>query len=810
MVNWKENNYPFKKFTEKLTQEWINCGFTKKETREWLESGLQPSDASFTQWLKNIEKKDAEWFSDYSQEDKLRKEYQEYSLKEIFGDESEELSDALEDFSDLNEEINIWSWKNINIEFTLELQQKWEEKGIGYEECKEWIDVGLKISDSDYVQWLKVIKNFDAKLVLSYSNDEKLRKEYKEFLEKVKSGSKLGVESIKIIKDFKKYDLTPEQKLLIGKLMSNELKERYTWYGLCKECYQPNTGADEAYDGWCQSCNSQHFQKDFGKWTSNNEEVDEIIMNCQLEANNVHGTLEWIPYEQFINIEYLAEGGFSKVYRAQWTDGPIESWDIEDKKWKKYAFTEVVLKNLNNSSDINTSFLQEIANHKLISNNFYRNSLKYYGGDLSGDKITKCYGISQDPITKNYVMVMEYIEDGNLRQYVKNNHKKLTSPNYKKLNSEDKLGKLFSIAQGLEWIHHGGLVHRDLHSGNILNKICNNRGDTMGNITDLGLCRPANEKDDKKIFGVLPYIAPEVLRGGFYTQASDVYSFGMIAYELFFASPPYHELQIKDTIDDLNLALLICKGLRPKFDFKIPPLIEALIENCWDADLSVRPTAHQLVDILGQWYYDVYEEKNVEIVRQFKETTILNKKLLSEQKKNFISRCWPQAIYTSRLLDFKNLPKPQNSREINKIFYKLSEEMEDLRITDPVKLSEELEKRFGNLQIHNKSQEALIAESEEIPPIKIPNQTSNWTTLHPNLTEEQTRLWQNSNFTPSQTQDWLSIGLQPTDHQFATYLRDQKHLTPETALNQANYEQLKQEFLVYQQFQVQQEQPPKH
>jgi len=81
MVNWKEKNSPFKKFTEELTQEWINCGFNKKETRKWLESDLEPSDARFAQWLRNIKGKNREWLLDEGDKDELIKEYN-YEAKE--------------------------------------------------------------------------------------------------------------------------------------------------------------------------------------------------------------------------------------------------------------------------------------------------------------------------------------------------------------------------------------------------------------------------------------------------------------------------------------------------------------------------------------------------------------------------------------------------------------------------------------------------------------------------------------------------------------------------------------------------------
>ena len=123
-------------------------------------------------------------------------------------------------------------------------------------------------------------------------------------------------------------------------------------------------------------------------------------------------------------------------------------------------------------------------------------------------------------------------------------------------------------------IHEQGLTHRDFHSGNILNQ--SSQGSNMCYITDLGLCRPTNEVDKKnKVYGVLPYVAPEVLCSQPYTQASDVYSFGIIAYEILSGLPPYY-----DKKHDEFLGMQICQGLRPQFQIKIPQLLEDLIKRC--------------------------------------------------------------------------------------------------------------------------------------------------------------------------------------------------------------------------------------
>jgi hypothetical protein len=153
---------------------------------------------------------------------------------------------------------------------------------------------------------------------------------------------------------------------LIDELIPNEeLRERYKSNGLCKECSQPIT----TYK-WCQSCNSKHFQQDFNKWTSGNKEIDEFIQKFQLNATHYEEVLEWIPYEKFSDIEYLAKGGFGTVHKAKWIDGYIEYWDTNQTKWRRYDYEDskyIVLKCLNDSQNLTTDFLQEVC------------SLYYYG-----------------------------------------------------------------------------------------------------------------------------------------------------------------------------------------------------------------------------------------------------------------------------------------------------------------------------------------------------------------------------------------------------------------------------------------------
>jgi serine/threonine protein kinase len=115
-----------------------------------------------------------------------------------------------------------------------------------------------------------------------------------------------------------------------------------------------------------------------------------------------------------------------------------------------------------------------------------------------GNCIIKLYGISQEPETKNYIMVLDYTEYGNLRDYL--------STINNELSLNDKINHLYRISYGIKDIHEKELIHRDLHIGNIL-KIKYN---TV--IADMGLCKPADYNAlNNNVYGILPYVAPEIL-----------------------------------------------------------------------------------------------------------------------------------------------------------------------------------------------------------------------------------------------------------------------------------------------------------
>ncbi|RHZ83921.1 hypothetical protein Glove_86g55 [Diversispora epigaea] len=251
---------------------------------------------------------------------------------------------------------------------------------------------------------------------------------------------------------------------------------------------------------------------------------DEICPECNLKHNGY-----WCkPY-----VQRIGKGGFGTIHFARRIDGPIIQWDIENQQWKRYPKDkEVVLKKFDTFVNFN-DVLNDMEIH-----------LKTYFKFAS----IRIYGITQDPETHSFMMVLEYAAGGNLREYLK--------INFNNINWEQKLDILLKLSLNLMRIHELDIVHQDFHPGNILSYSF--KSDIK--ISDFGLSKligvNPNNPEKKNIFDVLSYISPEVLCGDEeYTKAADVYSFGIIAYEIVTGLPPYpdilrvHEFHMRCTRD---------------------------------------------------------------------------------------------------------------------------------------------------------------------------------------------------------------------------------------------------------------------
>ncbi|RGB38137.1 kinase-like domain-containing protein [Rhizophagus diaphanus] len=269
------------------------------------------------------------------------------------------------------------------------------------------------------------------------------------------------------------------------------------------------------------------------------------------------------------------------------------------------------------------------------------------------------------------MVVLEYANKGNLRE----NLTRIVENNW-----NQKLYMLYEIISGLRVIHKENLIHCDFHDGNILNH--NDGNEDKYYISDLGLCQPVKsflKKHD--IYGVVPFMAPEVLRGNSYTPASDIYSFSMIMWELTAGVPPF-----ENRAHDIQLCISICKGERPEIIENTPQCFVNLMKKCWNEDPLNRPPTSEVKNVIRNWIFHPYDDDKINEELKSKIMEFINAPI---GHNNLATKPHPKACYISRLLDF-------TSKELNGILETtsvktnevlVSEDMSDYIIKDLESLS---------------------------------------------------------------------------------------------------------------------------
>lgn len=347
----------------------------------------------------------------------------------------------------------------------------------------------------------------------------------------------------------------------------------------------------------------------------------------------------FIPFEEFIILEKIGEGGYGTVYKA------------ERENWSSYT---LALKFLNKGKLNKQRFYQEIGNYQVFSHDL--SFVKYK------TPIIQCEGVSLDKEGTN-IIVLKYADGGDLRTYL--------SKNRSNINLFQKIKHLESIIEGIFSIHKRGLIHGDLHIGNILkegedvmspsewedyeqeeNYYSDEEDDSFSNllsglvrkdidsesrllISDLGETNMIEHQiNSNEIFGVLPYIAPECLQGETPSQTNDIYAFSMIAYEILTGLEPYHDYDLseEELIEeifknnlrpDFNNGFLIPKSLEyleNNFEgFLVPQFLEDLIKKCWNKNPKERSTALEISQELQKW---------IDFKEEIKECNQFNHKLI--------------------------------------------------------------------------------------------------------------------------------------------------------------------------------------
>ncbi|RIB24258.1 kinase-like domain-containing protein [Gigaspora rosea] len=388
---------------------------------------------------------------------------------------------------------------------------------------------------------------------------------------------------------------------------------RESRYGKCAHCNEDNTNK-----AWCISCDPDITTR----WTIRNKEIDHFMKTFQLRTWGYEGVIEWIPFDRLTDIEEIGKGGFGSVYKATWLDG-VRKVDGNDFNYLRARDPSsiVALKTFSGP-------LKEVDN--------------YMKCNISVSQL-KIYGLTQDSENK-YLVVFQYANNGNLYQLLKTKFQDFTW--------KTKLKLLGDIVNDLGNIHLAGYIHANLHGGNILNDQGINTN-LKSYVSDLGMSKKKDENDlESDIYGVMPYVAPEVLLGKKFTNAADIYSIGVIMSEMSTGQRAFDGYEF-----DTKLAVKICKGLRPGFISGTPDCYIELANQCMNSDPQKRPDVHIIWDKFQKWNESMESSNNSnEIVRQFLEADRIVKTLPLKLPKH------PDYMYTSKIINTKKI-----SIEINNI-----------------------------------------------------------------------------------------------------------------------------------------------
>jgi|UPI00048F588D serine/threonine protein kinase len=142
-------------------------------------------------------------------------------------------------------------------------------------------------------------------------------------------------------------------------------------------------------------------------------------------------------------------------------------------------------------------------------------------------------------------------------------------------------------AEAVQYLHNmtPQIIHRDLKAENLLLD-----ADFRCKLSDFGLSRVFEKKGTMTICGTPSWVAPEIFRGEQYNETVDVYSFGIVLWELFCQKKPHKKY------DAQHIPYLVAeKQLRPQLPQHLPPTLNGLIQECWDETPAKRPNFNRIV-----------------------------------------------------------------------------------------------------------------------------------------------------------------------------------------------------------------------
>ncbi|XP_004710976.1 mitogen-activated protein kinase kinase kinase 7 isoform X2 [Echinops telfairi] len=266
-----------------------------------------------------------------------------------------------------------------------------------------------------------------------------------------------------------------------------------------------------------------------------------------IEAPTQVLNFEEIDYKEIEVEEVVGRGAFGVVCKARWRAKDVAIKQIESESERK-------------------AFIVELRQLSRVNH----------------PNIVKLYGACLNPVC----LVMEYAEGGSLYNVL---HGAEPLPYYTAAHA---MSWCLQCSQGVAYLHSmqpKALIHRDLKPPNLLLVA----GGTVLKICDFGTaCDIQTHMTNNK--GSAAWMAPEVFEGSNYSEKCDVFSWGIILWEVITRRKPFDEIGGPA----FRIMWAVHNGTRPPLIKNLPKPIESLMTRCWSKDPSQRPSMEEIVKIM--------------------------------------------------------------------------------------------------------------------------------------------------------------------------------------------------------------------
>ncbi|KAM3208144.1 hypothetical protein ACQJBY_063062 [Aegilops geniculata] len=269
--------------------------------------------------------------------------------------------------------------------------------------------------------------------------------------------------------------------------------------------------------------------------------------------------LQIIKNSDLEELRELGSGTFGTVYHGKWRGSDVAIKRISDR-----------------------CFVGKPSEEQRMKTDFWNEACKL--SSLHHPNVVAFYGVVLDGPGGSVATVTEYMANGSLRQALQR-HEKI-------FDRRRRLLIVMDVAFGMEYLHGKNIVHFDLKSDNLLVNLRDPQR-PICKVGDLGLSKvKCQTLISGGVRGTLPWMAPELLNGSsnLVSEKVDVFSFGIVMWELLTGEEPYADLHYGAIIGGI-----VNNTLRPLVPESCDPQWRSLMEQCWSAEPTERPSFTEVV-----------------------------------------------------------------------------------------------------------------------------------------------------------------------------------------------------------------------